>query len=266
MHLTMLGTGHAMVTECYNTCFTLQEDGLCFLVDGGGGNGILRQLRHAGITLGSVRTLFVTHRHVDHILGIVWMIRAICHALHQGSYGGDAVVYGHDGVIALLRDMAEKLLQKEETRFIGKRLHLITVRDGEQKTILGRQVTFFDMHSTKTKQFGFRMNLRDGEHLTCCGDEPCPPRAYPYAGNSAWLLHEAFCLHSQADVFAPYEKRHSTVKDACELAARLNVRNLLLYHTEDHDMAHRKERYREEGKQYYAGNLFVPDDLETIPL
>ena len=26
MELTMLGTGNALVTECYNTCFVLQED------------------------------------------------------------------------------------------------------------------------------------------------------------------------------------------------------------------------------------------------
>ena len=26
MELTMLGTGSALVTECYNTCFVLQED------------------------------------------------------------------------------------------------------------------------------------------------------------------------------------------------------------------------------------------------
>ena len=26
MNITMLGTGNALVTECYNTCFILQED------------------------------------------------------------------------------------------------------------------------------------------------------------------------------------------------------------------------------------------------
>ena len=49
MKLTMLGTGNAMVTNCYNTCFAFEEDGRCFLVDAGGGNTILRRLREAGI-------------------------------------------------------------------------------------------------------------------------------------------------------------------------------------------------------------------------
>ena len=41
MKLTMLGTGHAVVTECYNTCFVLSENNKHFLVDGGGGSTIL---------------------------------------------------------------------------------------------------------------------------------------------------------------------------------------------------------------------------------
>lgn len=36
MELIMLGTGSAIVTECYNTCFLLKENNTCFLVDGGG--------------------------------------------------------------------------------------------------------------------------------------------------------------------------------------------------------------------------------------
>ena len=48
MNITMLGTGNAMVTECYNTCFVLQDGEKHLLVDGGGGNTLLRQLQQAG--------------------------------------------------------------------------------------------------------------------------------------------------------------------------------------------------------------------------
>lgn len=43
--ITMLGTGNATVTHIYNTCFTLQTSTTLLLVDAGGGNGILTQLR-----------------------------------------------------------------------------------------------------------------------------------------------------------------------------------------------------------------------------
>lgn len=38
MDITMLGTGNATVTECYNTCFVLRDGKRHLLVDGGGGN------------------------------------------------------------------------------------------------------------------------------------------------------------------------------------------------------------------------------------
>ncbi len=266
MQLTMLGTGHAAVTECYNTCFVLKENKKYFMVDGGGGNAVLCQLKKAGFDWKDIKEIFVTHKHIDHLLGIVWMMRLICHLMSRGEYSGEARIYSHVEVIALLRDMADKLLLKKETRFIDERLHLITVSDGEEKIINGRKVTFFDICSTKTKQFGFCMELDNNRKLTCCGDEPYTPCEEKYAKNSTWLLHEAFCLSSQADIFAPYEKHHSTVKDACEAAEGLNVQNLLLYHTEDRNYANRKKLYTEEGKKYFSGQLWIPDDLETVTL
>lgn len=266
MNLTMLGTGNALVTECYNTCFVLQEDHQYFMVDGGGGSTILHQLKHAGIDWKNIRTIFVTHKHLDHITGILWMIRMICQNMRQGEYEGEATLYAHEEVIKLLRDLAEKLLPQKETDFIGKRVHFVVVADGQSVHILNKKTTFFDIQSTKAKQFGFCMELGNGEKLTCCGDEPYNDYERQYAENSTWLLHEAFCLHSQAELFHPYEKHHSTVKDACELAETLHVKNLLLYHTEDKNIANRKELYCGEGRNYFSGNLFIPDDLETLDL
>jgi len=206
MNLTMLGTGNALVTECYNTCFILHENNQYFMVDGGGGNMILHQLKHAGIDWKQVKNVFVTHKHVDHITGILWMIRMICQYMHQNEYEGEARIYAHDEVIDLLYDLSSKLLQKKEVDFIGKRLHLIKVNDGDCLEILNKKVTFFDIHSTKAKQFGFSIEYEYGKKLTCFGDEPYNAYEEPYAIDSEWLLHEAFCLFSQKDIFKPYEK------------------------------------------------------------
>ncbi len=111
------------------------------------------------------------------------------------------------------------------------------------------------------------LDLGDGRKLTCCGDEPYNDREEKqYAADSDWLLHEAFCLDGQADIFHPYEKHHSTVKDACELAERLHVKNLLLYHTEDKNIDRRQELYRAEGEQYFTGKLYIPEDMDVIEL
>lgn len=266
MELTMLGTGNAAVTECYNTCFALREKDEYFLVDAGGGNGILSRLKAAGIDRKSIHTIFVTHKHIDHILGVIWLIRMICQDMNKGLYGGELVVYGHDEVIDLLLQMSDNLLQKKQSDLLGKRVHPIKVSDGEQREILGKPTAFFDIKSKKAKQFGFCMEYESGKKLTCCGDEPYNPCEEKYARKSEWLLHEAFCLFSEDDIFSPYEKHHSTVKDACTLAKELEVKNLLLYHTEDKNIKNRKALYTAEGRQHFDGNIYVPNDLEKFVL
>ena len=129
--------------------------------------------------------------------------------------------------------------------------------------LLGNKVKFFDIHSTKAKQFGFTMYYGK-DKLTCCGDEPYNEVEKEYVQDSTYLLHEAFCLYEDREKFHPYEKHHSTVKDACILAEKLNVKNLILYHTEDKNITNRKELYTKEGKEFYSGNLYVPDDLEVF--
>ncbi len=266
MEITMLGTGNALVTECYNTCFVIKDNKQLFMVDGGGGNTLLAQLKRAGFNWMDVRHIFVTHKHIDHLLGIIWLVRMICQYMNQGEYAGEAQIYANDEVVDLIQKTAAAFLQEEETRFIGQRLHLVAVADGDNRRINGRKVTFFDIHSTKARQFGFSIVLGHIDIISCCGDEPCNAGEEKYVRNAKWLLHDAFCLHSQADLFVPYEKHHSTVKNACELAERLGVKNLILYHTEDQNIRHRRELYLAEGRQYFHGNLFIPDDLETIRL
>ncbi len=122
-YITMLGTGNALATRCYNTCFTLHGEKGVLLVDAGGGNGILTQLEKAGI-------------------------------------------------------------RREDI----------------------------------------------------------------------------------SDLFQPYEKHHSTVLDAARLAEELQVKNLILYHTEDRTLDTRRERYTMEAKTVFRGQVFVPDDLERISL
>ncbi len=267
MKLTLLGTGHAFVTECYNTCFVLHENENYFLVDAGGGNTILKRLKTAGIELEKIRHIFLTHKHIDHFMGIIWLIRAIAVLMKKDKYQGEVNIYAHGELIPLIKNTTLNLLQPNETQFIGNRIRLIPVEDGESRNIINHTVMFFDIHSTKTKQFGFIMKLSPGKNLLCHGDEPINAYTEKHVRGCEWLLHEAYCLSSQADKFKPYEKHHATVKDACETATRLNVKNLVLYHTEDENITNRKFLYKQEGSlSFPKEHLFVPNDLESIKI
>lgn len=149
---------------------------------------------------------------------------------------------------------------------LGERILLCEVKDGDALEAAGMKLQCFDILSTKEKQFGFRAILPDHQVLTCLGDEPYNETNRNYVEGADWLLCEAFCLYEDRERFKPYEKHHSTALDAGRLAAQLNVKHLLLYHTEDKTLETRKMKYTEEAGKHFKGSIFVPDDLELIEL
>lgn len=262
----MLGTGNAAVTRCYNTCFAIHGKPGIFLVDAGGGNGILRQLQTAKLPLQNIHDLFVTHAHTDHLLGVIWVVRMIAQAMNAGKYTGTLRLLGHDEALPIVEWICRHTLPKKICAHFGQDIIFQTLQDGESFEVMGMPATAFDIGSTKTRQFGFALTLPDGQRLVCLGDEPFNERTRPHVEGADWLLSEAFCLYADRDRFHPYEKHHSTALDAGRLAAQLHIRNLLLYHTEDATLSTRKTTYAAEAALHFHGNILVPDDLEEIIL
>ena len=96
------------------------------------------------------------------------------------------------------------------------------------------------------------------------GDETLNPIMYDKVKGADYVMHEAFCLDSEENIFHAYEKNHSTAKSASEVMNKLDVKNLILYHTEESHGTERKKLYTKEGQDNFNGNIIVPDDLETI--
>ena len=263
LSLTMLGTGHGTATKCYNTCFVLAENNEYFLVDAGGGNQILRLLEEQNIGLHQIHHMFVTHAHSDHILGAVWIIRMAGQLMLKNKYMGNLKIYANADVIEKLQILCNMVLMTKITDLLGKRIDFVLLRDGDTYAILDKKVVFFDIKAKKLLQYGFEIPEAG---IVFCGDEPLRSVHYEKVKGCSYLLHEAFCLDSECDKFKPHEKQHSTVKDVCLLAQELKVKNLILMHTEDSHIKERKELYTKEGKEFFSGNLYVPDDGERIVL
>lgn len=111
--LIVLGTGNAQAIHCYNTCYAMQKGEEYFLVDAGGGNGILSQLDKAGIPLESIHNIFVTHAHNDHILGMVWMIRMIATSMNKGTYDGTLTIYCHEELVHTIKTLTKLTVGKK---------------------------------------------------------------------------------------------------------------------------------------------------------
>ena len=276
----MLGTGHAMVFACFNTCFVYENENGRLLVDSGGGNGLLLRLRQAGIDQSDIRAVFISHRHTDHICGLPWLFRS-------GPGMGEGMdFYLHPDVLRVAKGMQELLFTDEaERRSQNLRFH--EIHDGEQGEILGRPVTFLDLHSPNVPQFGFRMTLESGGDFVFHGDVPFHEANRERLTGVKWLMHEAF--HLSTETMGPPRgpggkggpggpppggkgpgrkggPGHSTVKQAAEYAKSLAAENLILVHGSDNDLETRKARYTAEARTVFDGPIYVPDDLDVIDL
>lgn len=267
--ITMLGTGNATVSQIYNTCFLLKTPSTLMLVDAGGGNGILAQLKKVNVQISDIHHLFVTHAHTDHVLGVIWVIRMVAQCK---GYEGLLHVYGNDKVMKVIKNIIDMILAKKQLAKVAERVVFHQLEDGDSFEVGDMNLECFDIQSTKEKQFGFRVELPSSDEsgkplvLACLGDEPYNEQNRRYIVGADWMMCEAFCLYADRDTFKPYEKCHSTALDAGKLAEELGVKNLILYHTEEKTLANRKENYTREAAENFKGRIFVPDDLEVIEL
>ena len=274
--ITMLGTGNATVSGIYNTCFLLDTPNTKLMVDAGGGNGVLGQLKKVGVGIADIHHLFVTHAHTDHVLGVIWVIRMVAQCK---GYEGKLHVYSHDKVMKVIKTIIDMILAKKQLAKVAERVVFHELKDGDAFEVGDIHMQCFDIHSTKEKQFGFRAELpmsdasasasssaSDKLVLACLGDEPYNEQNRQYVEHADWMMCEAFCLYADRDTFKPYEKCHSTALDAGKLAAELDIKNLVLYHTEEKTIATRKATYTQEAAENFKGRIVVPDDLEVIEL
>lgn len=265
--IIVLGTGSATPTKIFNTCFILNNGTDNILVDAGGGVGIFRQLEDANISIDSISNLIVSHKHADHIFGVIWIIRKISLMLKEGKYNKIFNIYCNDETANSIITIASATLRQYQLSELGNRIKINIVSDKETIKILNYEITFFDINGQSDKQYGFYTKLSNNTKLAFCGDEPLRiERLDIDFSNYDYMLHEAFCVESEASIYKPYEKDHATAKSAAMTAQKLNVKNLILWHTEDDDMENRKEKYTKEANNYFSGKVTIPNDLEIIEL
>ena len=164
VELIMLGTGSAMVTKCYNTCFALRNDEEYFLVDAGGGNGILAQLEKAEISYKNIKGMFVTHGHTDHIMGAVWIIRKYAALMNEGKFKGEFNIYGHNEVVNILNTLSNMMLTKKLVKFIGNGINICEVWNEDKIDVIGMSINFSILNLVKINNLDLKQFFQIKRH------------------------------------------------------------------------------------------------------
>lgn len=197
---------------------------------------------------------------------MLWIYRFIDIAMQKGTYEGVLNIYCHDEVAQIIRNQIHTLLRKSQQQFLDKRIFINVLNDRDKFKVLNYDLEALDIQAKSDKQYGFKTKLNNGKNLVFLGDEPLDEKLFDDVRNIDWLLHEAFCLETESEKYKPREKNHDTVKTASIKAENLGVKNLVLWHSQENLGANRKQKYTEEAKENYNGNIFVPDDLDVIEL
>lgn len=262
--IIMLGTGNGGTMNIYNTCFVIQNEKGCFLVDTGGSIEVVKRLYKMNINISDINDIFISHSHTDHIFGIFWFFREFFR-LVKGGLNHHINLYCNTDVYNSIRTIMPLVLNKKINNLIDEYFNFVVLNDGDKYTINGIEYTFFDIKAKKILQYGFECNI-DNKRLVFLGDETLNPELYEFIKNSNYVMHETFCLESEKEIFKPYEKGHSPAGDVARIMNDLNVENIILYHTEETHGDNRKELYTKEAQEHFKGKIYVPDDLEIINL
>ena len=263
--LIMLGTGNGGTLDLYNTCFVIQNDNGNFLVDTGGSIEIIRRLKQVNIDIKEIENIFISHSHTDHILGLIWMLKKIGIAVINEEIETKINIYCNDVVYEAIMEVSKHILPKKLASAAFSIVNFHVLNEEEEIQINEINYKFFDVKAKGTKQFGFECSIQ-GKRLVFLGDETLNSNLYERVKNADYVMHEAFCLDSEENIFHAYQKNHSTVKSASEVMNRLEVKNLILYHTEESHGDERKKLYTQEAQETFKGNIYVPDDLDIIEL
>lgn len=264
--IIVLGTGSGTTTNCFNTCFLLQNEDKYLLVDTGGGSQVINQLKKVNVNIESIHDVFISHKHIDHLLGIFYVLRVVIKQILKNKYIGNLNIYCSKEVEVIIDRFVKDTFYEEYIEKYSSQVIFHIINDNKKINIIDYEMEMLDLYSLEGIQFGFRTKLNNNKILTFLGDVPCSSKLYSKIKNDDWVLHEVFCQDSEKEKFKPHQKGHSTVKDVCEIMEELQVNSLVIWHTQDNDIKNRKKLYTEEGKQYFSGNLYVPNDLEVINL
>jgi ribonuclease Z len=227
--------------------------GEVMLFDASSGTVLLRQLDAAGVPLESVRHLFVTHRHFDHVGGLAPLLTALA-ALPEASL----TIHATPQTLAALRDILSLTIPGVED-WLGGRLCWAELIPGKPTSAGDAEVTpFLVDHGLEC--VGFRVAQRGSTMAHAADTRPCP-NVVEYARGADLLVHEAYGLRD--DPRRAHAFGHSTAAEAGRVARDAGVRRLVLTHLRSGRFAD-PAQLAAEAQAVFDGPVEISRDLDAF--
>lgn len=224
-----------MVTEFLSVGSCLPEnehgDTASLLVDGkimvDTGWFALRNLMRAGAKAQDVKTLFFTHMHQDHYLGLPQLLFYLMNA----GYGFDHLkIYGPEGV----EDIVAQALtfggyERHYSHFKRPEVHVM--QDGDAVSVDGIEVKcVVSRHAIESRSYRFT-NPETGGSFAYSGDTAPFDGFGEFAKGCKVVIHEASFDVRETPEDNPY--CHSSCMDAARMAAMAGAETLYMVHASE---------------------------------
>jgi len=261
-----------------------------FLVDTGDGTAV--QLARLGRSLGEVDTVFISHLHGDHYLGLAGVIGL----RWMNTYPGELTIYGPPGTQELVDGVIASLRSQERVGFgtgaptddPAANIRVVKLSDGDQATIdditvTARANTHFDqtLEEVGTISLSYRFDM-GSRSITYSGDTGPSTALTELAQGTDMLVSEVIALTplletilaTRPDMPEPVQAamrqhlstHHVDAPEVGRMAAAANAKHLVLTHFAVPPQPLREvEAYLRDGvRQSYTGPLDLARDLSSF--
>jgi ribonuclease Z len=274
IQITLLGTaaGPPVRLNRYQVSTMVDAGGERLLFDCG--RGTMLRLAEAGIPLGSVTKLFITHLHSDHIVDIPDLYLTPWASAREGQRKVPLEVWGPAGTRSMMDHLQQAfafdihIRRDVDEHFTGDGIKVVS-HDIEQGVIYdhgGVKVTAFLVdHGPVKPAFGYRVDYA-GHSVALSGDTRKSENLIHFTQEVDVLIHEAINpeeLRSHATTLNRQQleaviAHHTTPEQAGEVFTQVKPRLAVYSHYPDSaDLVSLT-------RKTYAGPLELGDDLMTI--
>lgn len=300
MRLIVLGTSCSNPTVERNlTAVALQFEGNWFLFDCP--EGTQRQMMKSGVSYMRVHSIFLSHFHADHVLGLPGLIATM--AMHERDV--PLYVYGPKGTKKEIEKVMDLALMRKNFEIRVKEVSKGKICEGEKYEVdafplkhgvpcLGYAFKEKDKAGTFQREKALKLGipegplwskLQKGEKVKVKGKTFKPEQVMDYERGrkgkkvsivmdtlpsdsyfddiqeSDVLVHEAAFLEKH--ITRAKETKHSTAKQAAWVAEQTKTKKLVIVHISPR---YKKNKDVENEARQEFGNVVVPKDLEEVEI
>ncbi|MES2399575.1 MAG: MBL fold metallo-hydrolase [Pseudomonadota bacterium] len=238
--VTLLGTGSpAPSIKRFGPSVLVQAGGQNLVIDAG--RGATQRLLQAGLKLGAVNAVFITHLHSDHVVGIpdLWLTGWLEASYAQRS--GPFRVYGPAGSQNMMDGLVKAYDWDIKARIADQKLdpanlkpEVTEFRQGVIYDKGGVRVTAFDVDHGELLQpaFGFRVDY-GGRSVTISGDTKFSENLIRHAAGTDLLIHQVAAVREELMALPTFRvilDHHTKPDEAGIVFTRVKPKLAVYYH------------------------------------